>query len=350
VGVGLISYSLYLFHWPIFVFYKYWKAADLMPLEKGALIALSCVLATLSYFVVEMPFRRGGFTTNKKFGWSVAGLAMTVALASLGTWVNDGWPGRFYGPRSIATFDLQQLQDERHELTSLIERRSFSGDGTRILIVGDSHAADLAVGLRLSISNERASIAQLGLNDNCGALLIDREERISEEDQTRCKRHFKRFEASELPRTADLIIVTNLWIPELIDSLPAYMAFVRGAAKPNTPDIVLTTRAPNFVGMPRSALKMYVSQAPIDEINAAAFRTSKLSERSATNDVIREYARNNGLHLIERRELICSAQRCDYFIDETALGFWDSNHWTVDGARIFGQRFLDQLEPVLPPQ
>ena len=34
VRIGLISYSLYLMHWPVFVFYKYWKFAPLSLFEK----------------------------------------------------------------------------------------------------------------------------------------------------------------------------------------------------------------------------------------------------------------------------------------------------------------------------
>ncbi|HEY1838518.1 MAG TPA: acyltransferase family protein [Rhizomicrobium sp.] len=57
-GVGLISYSLYLWHWPMLVFARYALFGDLSALEKGGLIALSIALAALSWRFVELPFRK----------------------------------------------------------------------------------------------------------------------------------------------------------------------------------------------------------------------------------------------------------------------------------------------------
>jgi len=58
VGIGLISYSLYLIHWPMLVFYEYYTLIPLTQSEYVALFVLSCVLAVLMYFFVEKPFRK----------------------------------------------------------------------------------------------------------------------------------------------------------------------------------------------------------------------------------------------------------------------------------------------------
>ena len=57
VGIGLISYSLYLWHWPIFVFLRYVKVDVTPPYFMGACL-LSIFLAWLSYRFVEQPFRK----------------------------------------------------------------------------------------------------------------------------------------------------------------------------------------------------------------------------------------------------------------------------------------------------
>ncbi len=57
VFAGLISYSLYLWHWPVFVFARYLRVAPLGAAETLALIALSVGLAVLSWRFVERPFR-----------------------------------------------------------------------------------------------------------------------------------------------------------------------------------------------------------------------------------------------------------------------------------------------------
>ena len=58
VGVGLISYSLYLVHWPLIVFYKYHTFTKPSSVEKGVIALAAIALATIMYYYVETPFRR----------------------------------------------------------------------------------------------------------------------------------------------------------------------------------------------------------------------------------------------------------------------------------------------------
>lgn len=55
--IGRISYSLYLWHWPLIVFARYALERDLLGYEKPAVIAASFVLALLSWRYIEQPFR-----------------------------------------------------------------------------------------------------------------------------------------------------------------------------------------------------------------------------------------------------------------------------------------------------
>ncbi|HEY3793828.1 MAG TPA: acyltransferase, partial [Bradyrhizobium sp.] len=57
VGIGLISYPLYLWHWPILVFAKIVKGGLLTPTDRVAAIAASVALAFLTYRFVEYPIR-----------------------------------------------------------------------------------------------------------------------------------------------------------------------------------------------------------------------------------------------------------------------------------------------------
>ncbi|WP_420858534.1 acyltransferase family protein [Marivivens marinus] len=60
VGIGLISYGAYLWHVPVLVFARLWNATPPSPTYLGALVLLSLVLATATYFLVERPFRKRG--------------------------------------------------------------------------------------------------------------------------------------------------------------------------------------------------------------------------------------------------------------------------------------------------
>jgi len=56
VAIGLISYSLYLWHWPVFVLFR-WTAGFSTPVQKLVALAIAVALALISYFVVEKPLR-----------------------------------------------------------------------------------------------------------------------------------------------------------------------------------------------------------------------------------------------------------------------------------------------------
>lgn len=95
VFVGLISYSLYLWHWPIFVFIRY-TAIELTPVVQASAITLSMVLAYLSWRFIETPFRKAPPASLTKV--SVDLLAKPLA-AVLVIWVGvfslNGIPSRF---------------------------------------------------------------------------------------------------------------------------------------------------------------------------------------------------------------------------------------------------------------
>lgn len=86
VFIGLISYSLYLWHWPVFVFAHYLSLSPLGAFEIALAIALSILLAVVSWRFIEQPFRdRRRFSRRAVF--TLAGLGMAAGLAIGGTLV-----------------------------------------------------------------------------------------------------------------------------------------------------------------------------------------------------------------------------------------------------------------------
>jgi peptidoglycan/LPS O-acetylase OafA/YrhL len=66
--IGLVSYSLYLWHWPVWVLFRFYINASMPgPLETSAIAAVSFLLATLSYRYVERPFRKRGVAASQSY-------------------------------------------------------------------------------------------------------------------------------------------------------------------------------------------------------------------------------------------------------------------------------------------
>jgi peptidoglycan/LPS O-acetylase OafA/YrhL len=98
VFIGLISYSLYLWHWILFVFVRAYLIRALTGWEVAAEIAVCILIASLSWKFVEAPFRgrrgRDGFSRQSIFTGAALGSAV---LASVGgfLYVTHGLPSRF---------------------------------------------------------------------------------------------------------------------------------------------------------------------------------------------------------------------------------------------------------------
>ena len=79
---GQISYSLYLWHWPLFTFARFSKnSLVLNGLDKIALFALTVTISYLSWRFVEQPFRQRALVPTRRAAFRLAGFATMVLLA-----------------------------------------------------------------------------------------------------------------------------------------------------------------------------------------------------------------------------------------------------------------------------
>lgn len=97
VGIGLISYSAYLWHQPLFAFARIRSILEPSPLLMAAMTVLSLVLACFSWHFIEKPFRKGQGsvlpTRRAAFAASGAGAALLTACGMAGS-VAAGFPQR----------------------------------------------------------------------------------------------------------------------------------------------------------------------------------------------------------------------------------------------------------------
>ena len=180
VFIGLISYSLYLWHWPILVFFRHYANAGMPTLaEATILIALSIAAAWLSLHLVERPVRQMRFKSWAP-GYTIAAgaLAMgaTAAIASY-PYLAGGLPGRLdEQSRHYAAFDPYERQHEYSGCSvreapadgSLPNCLTRKGGEPRLLILGDSYATQLA--LPVYQSNDEATLITIG-NNGCRPVL-----------------------------------------------------------------------------------------------------------------------------------------------------------------------------------
>ncbi len=148
--VGLISYSLYLWHWPLLVFAKYqlmalqWQSVVL----RTSLLLVSFMLACLSWRYVETPFRKRLIFHQRSKIFGFASVSMTILLVlGLIVYRNQGFPSRLPA-KALSYFDSR---NNKVFFNNLSLEDAMNGDfaelGSKetnqpinLLIWGDSHA------------------------------------------------------------------------------------------------------------------------------------------------------------------------------------------------------------------
>jgi hypothetical protein len=150
-AVGLVSYSLYLWHWPLISIARLVFAREPSLWVRMILLVLSGALAAASYRYVESPFRRTGTPARVSLLRYAGALGVWIALIGSAL-LADGYPQRW--PRQFMA-QVRQFEAHRspclamhHDATPETSELCFPSEGREVAVVGDSHAAALAPGLR----------------------------------------------------------------------------------------------------------------------------------------------------------------------------------------------------------
>lgn len=95
VYIGKISYSLYLWHWPLLAFAEYEYGQSLQPWHRVLLLVAAVAISAASYHFVEQPARRAGSPSTRRIVFA-AGAASIVIVAAVGQYIvkGRGLPGR----------------------------------------------------------------------------------------------------------------------------------------------------------------------------------------------------------------------------------------------------------------
>lgn len=166
VAIGLISYSLYLWHWPVLTLSNYYRGEYSGGLEIGFWLAVCFVLAYGSWRFIERPVRRSN--TSALITFVSAALASGALIATGGfIFLKDGMLNRFGPPlRTHIEASADFLQDwSRCTVPNSgpfkgLETCPIGPEGTpEILVWGDSHVRALKEGLeRLSFETEAPAL------------------------------------------------------------------------------------------------------------------------------------------------------------------------------------------------
>lgn len=163
--IGLISYSLYLWHWPILVLYRHYNWHDMPDTQTAVLlIFISFSLSVLTFHFVERPFRHG-VSVSRRTVFSAGLAAATVALgltisATSGAAIRLPEDARLavsMGVKQDLPNEICILNEHVTNRTPLNQTCALNGE-TRVLMIGDSHATHFMNALVDSFPNVKFSL------------------------------------------------------------------------------------------------------------------------------------------------------------------------------------------------
>jgi hypothetical protein len=144
VFMGLISFSLYMWHQPVFAYARYFAVPVITPLVALALTALTVLLAVLTYRYIEQPFRDKQRTSTYTVLIVFGLLTLATTIAGLALHVRGGVV-RDVPELEITVAERQQGLHAQYNHRIHAKNQPFSNDHrTRVLVVGNSFARDWA--------------------------------------------------------------------------------------------------------------------------------------------------------------------------------------------------------------
>lgn len=335
--IGLISYSLYLWHWPVAVISRYvafWYGWDPdLKLHKLAVLALSFAAAILSWYFVERPFRQRPYRLGSTAILSAS--AATMALLVVAAGVVYPLSQRFWQmPRSaervLATLDYRPTNAKRSCFLGPKNNdfRYFNQAGClgmsdtkeNWLLIGDSQAADLWAGL--SGVNPEINLMQ-GTASGCKPLLDLKGER-------RCTDLMRFLFADFIPKHRfDVILLSARWGSGNIADVRA----TANALKPYAKRVVV-------VG-PHVEYKLdlpWLVAASMLKGDPSVVDSARLARQEQIDLLFADRLRRDGIGYVSLYAALCPERRCQVTDKDGLPLAFDYGHLTASGSTLVAQR------------
>lgn len=337
VGVGLVSYSAYLWHQPLFAFARIWFLEDPPQYIMGALSVVSLLLAALSWWGVERPFRnKKNFNRSAIYAMSCLMIATCLLLNP----VLSAGKGYFYNEQQLSIIKAGEqgrkfMSDEAYDrfgcffdysqsATQLIELNCVAdSDGPRLIIFGDSEAAHLYNGFisaRLDMDVMQFTGTSCRSIDYSG-------------NTDRCAQFYDLFISDIVPSLGadDVVVLSSNWWATYKSLDPvdftSSLEEVVSKIKRTGATVVLLTNAPEFFQNPYEL--MAVSDSGVDE--NFYLPTQPIHE---SDNAIKEVATKQHVGVFDVSHLLCKDDDMCAFRRDGNYVYFDAGHFSYYGSGV----------------
>jgi peptidoglycan/LPS O-acetylase OafA/YrhL len=353
VFVGLISYPLYLWHWPALYFLR---AMIFVPsgYDIAGAIALSILLAWLTYHFIELPLRRSKIRWGSlRLAASATAAVMALVLAAGVTAdLTHGLPQRDVG--NIATI-LQYRKynywiDYRNDYCLLfgkeqtfspvcVETDKMAAGDPVLALWGDSHAAHLYRGIVDNPASAKLAIAQF-TSSSCPPIFD-----FDKNGRPLCRPINDTVRSKFLEIKPKIVVLAHDWLQstdqDAIGKLGPTVDILR---KMGVERIILVGQVPHWNGSLPEDLSAYVDQYHPATL-PMRMKLGLATESFDLDSKMAQRAKELGIEYISPVQTLCNDDGCLTMVpDAPDIPIsWDPAHFTREGSRYFINQVADKL-------
>jgi len=375
VWVGKISYSLYLWHWPVFVLCRWTVGLDSWGTRVAA-VAATFALAWASYTWVENPFRKGTLVRNRAPRWIVVGGICCVLVAWLADQLIDRGHRRLtlsvtrdmasWYPVSAPGHDQGAGNTQCVSPDRTAAGCDIQGHERHLFMSGNSHA--IAYEVMLGMLEHRAPIDVSDYrHPGCALLLLD----APMSDGTPECRKFYQSTLTDIEsqlKPGDIVFLPSLRLPRFADQFARYsdeeaVAQVDGESARRARQRAVAEADGVLDGLVRRGATV-ILEAPKPIFKAPAFRCSDWFNRhnpicrsglTMSRDYLLHYRqpvldaevalskRHEHVYVWDPFDVLCPKATCEAVVDRKPL-FFDADHLSAAGNRAVYPDFVAFLK------
>lgn len=344
VWIGLISYPLYLWHWPLLSFAQIVESHEPAPAIRGGMVALAVLLAWLTYQVVERPLR---FRPGSR---KVAVLcALLAAIAGTGGYIYlyDGLPGRKPVQDNLANHKALVIVEDRANALACKKRYGFDSDfeyclqadaakDPTVVLVGDSHAYHVVAGLTKHYSSVGENLLMLGTRHPYWGL-DPHDDPYQQATQPMLEL------AIGMPSVKTIVFSTHLRFHQTPDQKfyvdAARETFRRMIAAGK--HVIFMNDVPALDFDPRSCMKRAGVASSATRVPCAITRSEWDRQLAQHKEIVKGFAKEfPQIEWFDSTELFCDKNYCHAMLDGR-LVYRDNNHLSYEGDLLVGKHFAE---------
>jgi peptidoglycan/LPS O-acetylase OafA/YrhL len=366
VFVGLISYSLYLWHVPVFGFFTYYNIRPPSLLQKIVLVAVLVAISIASWRWIETPIRSKSVLKSSQQFWIVAALAFATLIAvAVMFWSLAGFSGRMskeQQPEKGAAMDFSRaglrcmsLSSQQIESGALCRFGSSKDTSAVVILWGDSHALALLPAYEALAESHDVTLYFAG-NSACRPLTGVRQAARNGRTDEECAR----FNISMLRAIDQLqpsgVILNAFWVyPDLEfvaedgsrrnsrDGFREGLEQTLSRIAQPTRTICLVLDPPTLPYPLPYALAM-TSRRRINNDFLAATHDEAMQQSSVVESVFQEMTGANLAVLVDPKDALCGPELCRILSQDGLPLYRDRNHLSAIGARYVERTLLPCFE------